>query len=288
MITAFLILAEPEKLQYPYAESLRSLARFCDKIIVNFAAGTRPGVRQLERCSLEKIYQITREFQNCEFDVVLDESWPEQHELKYEDLRQRFQRGLDKCEKGWFLRFDADNIFFHRSADAIRKKLIASSDSLHILHIPRVDVVNKGEFYVNSGSRDLYAMNVDLLKRDGLTFRISHNKNEWCRAEIVGNTRCDVVGDVNMMPINYDATFFTRERLVDFWRKTGRLYQNAGFASNGADLMSEDQVVSHYKSYILNKRRSTFKSSIHPEDVQQRVDSMSTDCWGYNNFGGLR
>jgi len=288
MITAFLILAEPETLQYPYAESLRSLARFCDKIIINFAAGKTPGVRQLEVRSLEKIIQITRQFPSCNFDIVLDQSWPEQQNLQYEDLRQRFQSGLDKCESGWFLRFDGDNIFSYSSADAIRKKMQESSDTRHILHIPRVDVVNKRTCYINRNSRDLYALNVSLLKRDGMPYKISANKRMWCKSEILGDVKHEVIKDVNMLPINYDATFFTRERLIDFWRKTCRMYQNAGLSVLEVDLMSDEQIVMHYKQYIFSKRASTVKMDRHPEDVQNRVDNMTSDFWGYDNFKCLQ
>jgi len=288
MITAFLILAEPEALQYPYAESLRSLARFCDKIIVNFAAGKTPGVRQFEVSSLEKIVQISHQFPSCKFDIVLDESYPEQQSLQYEDIRQRFQQGLDRRETGWFLRFDGDNIFSHAAADAIKKKMRESSDTRHILHIPRVDVVNKRTFHVNSGSRDLYALNVSLLKRDGVSYNISTNKREWCRAQLVGHTKHEVIDDVSMMPINYDATFFTRERLIDFWRKTCVVYQNAGLSSTAGDIVSDEQILTNYKRYILNKRHSLVNADRHPEDIQQRINSMTSDCWGYDNFGGLQ
>jgi hypothetical protein len=282
-----MILAEPELLQYPYAESLRSLARFCDRIIINFAAGTRPGVRQMERASLQKISDISQKYEQCTIEVMLDESWPEQRNLTYEDLRIRFQHALDKCKSGWFLRFDGDNVFSHSAADAVKKKLTEMSERCHIAYFPRVDVINRENFYVNSGSRDLYALNVDLLNRDQLGYRISRNKRAWCRAEIDGSPVIDVISDTSMMPINYDATFFTRARIVDFWRKTCETYRNAGLESTDVDSMSDDDIIRHYKAYILHKRRRTDRTFTHPEDIRDRVSRMTPDHWGFDNFGGL-
>jgi hypothetical protein len=288
MITAFLILAEPDKLLYPYAESIRSLASVCDRIIINFAAGRTPGTRQFEQASFDKIVEITKEFPDCNFSVVLDESWPEQDVIQYEDLRVRFQSGLDMCSTGWFLRFDGDNVFFRSSAESIRSKLRACASSRHIVYFPRVDVVNRREFFVNSGSRDLYAINVDLLKRDGIDFRISLNKNEWCRVSFGDKINYEVIEDTSLMPVNYDATFFTRRRLIDFWKKTCVLYKNAGLIPSAVDSLEDDLVLDQYKHYIARKRFTTVRNRKHPEDMQERIENITPDCWGYDNFGGLR
>ena len=90
-----------------------------------------------------------------------------------------------------------------------------------------------------------------------------------------------------MMPINYDATFFTRARMVDFWRKTCETYKNAGLVREDASHMTDDEVINHYKSYILNKRRGTVKNYKHPEDIRERVNRLTSDAWGFDNFGGL-
>ena len=91
MITAFCILAEPEKLQYPYIESLRSVARFSDKILINFAANTKnKNFRQFEKSSFEKILLLKEETKNqCNIEIILDENWKNQDVLSYEELKNK-------------------------------------------------------------------------------------------------------------------------------------------------------------------------------------------------------
>jgi hypothetical protein len=286
MITGFLILAEPESLQYPYAESISSLTHLCDRIIINYAAGKTPDVRQLEEYSLQKLFKLRDESTSCKIDIVLDEMWPVQEKIQYEDLRLRFQNGLNMCDSGWFLRFDADNIFYRSSTANIKKKLESHATNAHIVYFPRIDVVNKETFHVNRGSRDLYALNVDLLNQDKISYRISENKRNWCGASFDKEVKEEIIKEDSMMPVNYDATFFTRSRLIDFWKKTFILYQNAGMTNNIVENMTEDQIIKHYKDYIFGKRRNTYKNTSHPEDVQHRVDNLTPQHWGYDNFGG--
>jgi hypothetical protein len=288
VITAFLILAEPHKLLYPYAESVRSLASFCDRIIINFAAGRSEGTRQFEVESFENLCQIAKEFPGCKFNILLDENWANQDIIQYDNIRAMFQNALDVCESGWFFRFDGDNVFFSSEAGRIREALYALRDKRHIVYFPRVDVVNKGEFFVNQRSRDLYAVNIDLLKQDGIEFRISPNKTEWCRASFSRSVEEEVISDIDLMPVNYDATFFTKRRLIDFWKKTCNLYKNAGMSDDNLDCKTDDQILAHYKSYIAKKRRATVKDRRHPEDISERIRNITPDCWGYDNFGGLR
>jgi hypothetical protein len=66
------------------------------------------------------------------------------------------------------------------------------------------------------------------------------------------------------------------------------MYQNAGLSVLEVDLMSDEQIVMHYKQYIFSKRTSTVKMDRHPEDVQNRVDNMTSDFWGYDNFKCLQ
>jgi hypothetical protein len=289
MITAFLILAEPEQLQYPYVESVVSLVGLCDRIIVNFADGTSPGFRRREETSLRLLQKIAADNSDkCKIDIVLDSAWPEQHLIQYDDLVRIFQGGLDMCSTGWFLRFDADNVFSEKSIAAVRHALMTDLSDTHVVFFPRVDVVNRHQIHVNEGSRDLYALNLDKLKSDKIEYCISPRKSEWCRTSFSSKPRDYVIRDVSLMPLNYDATFFTRQRLIDFWRKTAILYKNAGHSEDRVSEMTDDQVLSDYKDYISRKRAARRQIDHHPHVMQRRIGSMTQEMWGYDNFGGLR
>jgi hypothetical protein len=287
MITAFIILAEPETLQYPYIESIRSLARLCDRIIINFAAGKTSNVRQLESISLDKIKKIKDELIECKIDIVLDEFWPNQEKIQYNDLRNRFQNGLNMCSEGWFLRFDADNIFYATSILDIKKKLDSCKSYSHIVYFPRIDVINKDTFHVNRGSRDLYALNIDLLLKDNIDYEIA-DKSKWCGIKFDKNIIETTIEDEKMMPVNYDATFFDKNRLIDFWKKTLILYKNAEMTKESFENLTDDQVVLNYKKYIFKKRTNPYRVTKHPEDVTERVNSLTPSQWGYDNFKEIK
>jgi hypothetical protein len=287
MITAFIILAEPESLQYPYIESIRSLSRLCNRIIINFAAGKTPDVRQLEVLSLDKIKKIKDELSECKIDIILDDSWPNQEKIQYDDLRNRFQNGLDMCSKGWFLRFDADNIFYAESIEEIKKKLDTCKSYSHIVYFPRIDVINKDTFHINRGSRDLYALNIDLLLKDNIDYSIA-DKSKWCGIKFDKSITETTIENEKMMPVNYDATFFDKNRLVDFWKKTLILYKNAEMTKESFEDMTDDQIILNYKKYIFKKRTNPYKVIKHPEDITDRVNNLTPLQWGYDNFKEIK
>ena len=287
MITAFIILAEPESLQYPYIESIRSLSRLCNRIIINFAAGKTPDVRQLEVLSLDKIKKIKDELSECKIDIILDDSWPNQEKIQYDDLRNRFQNGLDMCSEGWFLRFDADNIFYAESIEEIKKKLDTCKSYSHIVYFPRIDVINKDTFHINRGSRDLYALNIDLLLKDNIDYSIA-DKSKWCGIKFDKSITETTIENEKMMPVNYDATFFDKNRLVDFWKKTLILYKNAEMTKESFEDMTDDQIILNYKKYIFKKRTNPYKVIKHPEDITDRVNNLTPLQWGYDNFKEIK
>lgn len=284
-ITAFCILAEPHKLQYPYIESLRSVSQFADKLVINFAAAETDDKihRHFEKESYEALLLLSEEAKGrCKVEIKLDKEWKLQKFQSYDEVRKIVQSALDECHNGWFLKFDADNVFRKSHSKKIRELFNEENDRLTFR---RINVITKNELGINNASEDIYAINVTNLKRKKIKFEIGDIKN-WCRVVVNGDHSSKIVSDTNLIPFNYDATFFTKERVVDFWKKTEEAYCFAEKRKNRYEGLSDDEILSLYKRYKNSKRGEKLNSSIgHPEDILEKLSSLNKDHWGYNNFG---
>lgn len=284
-ITSFLMLAEPERLQYPYAESIASLASFSDQVLINFAASNDPKYRKFEKESHDRLIELRDQFSSsCEIKILLNECWSYQHEQKYDEIRNNIQTVLNEVDDGWFLKCDGDNVF--QDPDGIRALFEDMKDDFHLVSFPRIDVINKSKFCVNPGSRDIYAFNVGRLKKDNIEFSISKDPNNWCRPTIDKNYQHFVVPDMRHMPVNYDATFFDKSRLIEFWRKTAEAYETSIGLENPIRAMSDDQVIDDYVRYRRKKVGGRGVADIkHPRFVKGKIDRLTPDIWGFDNFG---
>jgi len=284
-ITSFLMLAEPQRLQYPYAESIASLASFSDCVIVNFAASRNPRYRQFEKESYDKLLMLREKFSlTCEIKILMNETCSYQHEQTYNEIRCNIQNVLDEINDGWFLKCDSDNVF--QDAKGVRNLLENLKDEYHLVSFPRIDVINKSKFILNNASRDIYAFNTSLLRNNKKDYSVSKDPRNWCRAEISGNYCHYIVADMQYMPINYDATFFNRHRIIEFWRKTADAYEHTTGLDNTISRMTDDQVIDDYVRYRKKKAASNSASNIkHPIFILDKIEKLTPDFWGYDNFG---
>lgn len=283
MITAFCILAEPEKLLYPYIESIRSVSHFCEKIIINFAANRDDNsqYRKFETSSYDKICKLQEEVSDhCEIILKFDTTWKIQKNQTYNDWRDKFQSTLNEIESGWFLKFDADNVFRKEKSQEIRSLF---ARDLELIVFRRANVIDKARITINAQSSDIYAVNIDNLKKKRINYRIG-DINKWCQILIDGNHNRLIVDDKELIPFNYDATFFTRERVIDFWRRTEEVYSNAQKRPDRFVDKTDEYVMKDFISYKIRKLGPIILNSIHPEDIRERFENIGKEFWGYSNF----
>jgi len=280
------MLAEPEKLLYPYIESIRSVSHFSDRIVVNYASNIGdPQMRQFEESSYRHLLELKEEVQDlCEIIIIMDPEWKLQHLQKYEDWKRMFQKSLDACVNGWFMKFDADNVFYKSSASEIKSLFNDESD---YLVFRRINMVDRQTFFMNKVSKDIYAVNISNLKNKNIEFGVG-DINDWCVVNVEQNHVRRIINDPSLMSINYDATFFTKERVIDFWRKTEDAYSTAQNRTNKFLNAPDDVVLSSFISYKKNKlgalRKGNSPNFIHPDDISERISSLSEIHWGFNNF----
>jgi hypothetical protein len=284
-ITAFCVLAEPDKLMYPYIESIRSVTHFADKVIINYAAAKedKPQLRQFEKASYEKLLSLKNEVkERCDIQITLDENWKSQKDQTYEEIRGIFQRALDSCKSGWFLKFDADNVFRKNKTKDIKSLFDKETDKLIFRRLNFGSINYVG---TNNSSEDIYAINVSNLTSKNVEYKIGDVKN-WCRACVLGDHKTRIISDKELIPVNYDATFFTKERTVDFWKKTEEAYSFVEKRPNKMSHLTDEQIIHHYKSYkkVKNGNLQFQPNFEHPEDMQEKMSQLNKDHWGFKNF----
>lgn len=284
-ITAFCVLAEPDKLQYPYIESIRSVSHFANKIIINFAAAgeENPHLRQFEKESHDNLLKLKEEVSdNCKIIIKYDQNWKLQKDQSYEEVRSIIQSALEDCSDGWFLKFDADNIFRKNCKEKIKDLF---TEDVDYLIFRRINVTRRDLVGINYSSEDIYAINISNFKKKNLPIEIDGIHN-WCRPKI-DKTRAvsKIISDVDLIPWNYDATFFTRERVVDFWKKTEEAYSKAENRENRYKNLSDIEVIENYKKYRNLKAGFIITNKFsHPEDILEKINAINSSHWGYNNF----
>ena len=285
MITSFCILAEPEKLMYPYIESIRSVARFSDRIIVLYAAADedQKQYRPFEKESHDKLHLLKEEIkERCCLNIIPNKTWKLQRNQSYEEIQKIVQDGLDQTTDGWFLKFDADNVFRKNFSSQIRQLFNDETDKIIFR---RVNVTNKELVGINTQSEDIYAINIDSLKRKNITYRIG-DISDWCKVVTTGSCITKIIEDINLIPVNYDATFFTRERVVGFWRTTEEAYCAANKnRTNKLVHLTDEEVLENYKSYRRLKLGKLISNNfVHPDDIKDKIENLEKNQWGYNNF----
>lgn len=282
-ITAFCILAEPDKLMYPYIESLRSVSHFADEIVINYAAAEESDFshRNFEKVSYEKILKLSEEIgRYCKINLILDKNWKHQKDQTYEEVRSIVQNALMSCEEGWFFKFDADCVFKKKSAEKIR---LLFDDVTDRINFRRINVINKDRITINNSCEDIYAVNITSLKNKKIFFEIGDIKN-WCRLVVHGKHSLKNIEDIDSIPYNYDATFFTKDRIVEFWRRTEAAYSFAEKRIDRYINLSDDEVLRHFINYKKSKAFSCITKFEHPEDIIEKISQINESHWGFNNF----
>lgn len=286
MITSFCMLAEPEKLMYPYIESIRSVSHFSDRIVINYAANIGdPNMRQFEEASYKRLLDLKEEVKDhCEIIIKMDNGWKLQILQKYEDWKRMFQKSVDECTEGWFMKFDADNVFYKNSSSKIKSLF---NDDTDYLVFRRINMIDRKTFIINNDCKDIYAVNISSLKKKSIAFEVG-DISDWCVVNVKKEHSRRIINDPELVCVNYDATFFTRDRIVDFWRKTEDAYSTAQNRSNRFLNASDDTVLESFITYKKNKLGSLRKGNrpdfVHPDDILEKISSLNETHWGFNNF----
>jgi len=251
--SCFYIMTAPEKMGFPYIQSLISSLNIFDEVVVVIGRDEAESDRKIE--NLQKFLENDRrDFIDStlpgdtrrELKIVRTHAWPEAA-WHYNTMRDHLQIGLDACTGDYCVKIDADHIFRDQYTDEIR-------DTIHTFIQNRYYVpINLIHFYKHHVmsfraimERDMsncYVVNKKRLKQHGASCRIINesgsNKPVFFdkHGHELGVIPKELIGDLNtrhvdissfllflkkVCPINYSYTFCNKRQISINWSRCSR------------------------------------------------------------------
>jgi len=279
-ISAHVNITNPEKMGYPYLESIKSFANFCDEVIV-VDGGSTDG-------SLEKIKEIPK------VKIIEGKKWG--YDFEWKTMPKNLQIGLEACQGKWVIKFDIDYIFHEKDVKQFKEELakchlVAAelekfnsvlvnkffSKNFYPFILNRKDFKNAGYGFGRAvggayGASFLFPIVINNRMKDGL------NSGEFIR---MGNMR---IHRLKIPMYCYDFTFMTKEQVIDQRYR----FENSLARHLGRKEMSKEYVFKKFKKmmkarYKLCKKE--MKLEDHPVVIQEKVKNITPDMFGYNGWG---
>jgi len=270
-ISAFFIVTEPEKMGFPYLESIEAASKFSDEIVVVCGRNEEASKRKI----LEKIPDAK---------IVETNAWPE--DWHYDDMRDHLNIGLENCTGDICLKCDADNVFRTSRSSEIRDVLLSGASNSHRITFGRINFFHSDLFLVNR-NRVIYAINKKLCKDDGIEVEICH-ESESNQPKFSKQIKEMYVEENILWPINYDNTFMNASQISDKWIRWSRAFSRFRNEKIKFELSDFDAGLKDYVNYQRGKIRGVQKiENFHPRIVRERIANLTPDLWGYNNFANL-
>lgn len=267
-ISAFTVITEPEKMGYPYLESIKSFSEFCDEVII--VAGRKE----------QKSEELIRRVNNVRF--INTNSWPV--DWHYDHMRDHFNIGLLNSKGDFSFKFDVDHIFDKRCIENLRSILDTCYENTHIIRLRSYNIMQKDRGYIKNYT-GTFIVNRFLLNRNGIDYGFS---NESGSNQVVAKKAELLEKRVSLYIFNYSDFFMTKQQIIEktkrwhkaFFRKTGR--ENVNYAN-----LDDESIFKRYSDYFAARlaQARTIDINIHPEIIRERVMNVENDKWGYSNFG---
>ena len=211
--------------------------------------------------------------------ITTGSDWPK--EFKWSDIGKYFQEGLEKSNGDWNIRMDIDYFFHEKDRQKLLKYLNVYSN-FPLVSFPQYQFYTTDRFHVKTrlciGVNKKFKNNIKL-----------NGGGDLCLATFNGE-----LVDPNMVPnipvpiYQYDSIFRTkniiksdRARFARAWRR-----EFGNFGSRG-----EGDEESSYKAWF-NDVKSKYPKHIHkikfenhPEFIQNSIEKLNKNQFGYSAFG---
>tara|TARA_B100001123_G_scaffold448818_1_gene611512 strand:- start:2623 stop:3780 length:1158 start_codon:yes stop_codon:yes gene_type:complete len=238
-ISAFYIMTEPEKMGYPYIESITSVLSFADEVVLVMGRD--------EPASEKKIDQLARSIpRQKSVKIVKTHAWPE-FGWNYNIMRDHIQRGLDECTHDLCLKVDCDYVFRDQHCDEIRSAIQIHAQDNHLVTFGRVNFscLGKADYQPAIDHTPCYVINKRALRDDGIECAISNESGSNQPIFMKDERVLDVSSgkDLKVLPlspmlpdsleswvyhylvicpVNYSYTFMTASRIAKTWSEWHR------------------------------------------------------------------
>ena len=271
-ISTFFIVTEPEKMGFPYLESIEAASKFSDEIVVVCGRSEDTSKKRiLDRIPDAKIIETS--------------AWPE--DWHYDNMQDHLALGLESCTGDICLKCDADNIFRTSMSSEIKSALISAGENSHRVTFGRINFFHSDLFKYNR-NRVIYAVNKKLCRKEGISVEIS-NESGSNQPRFSSEIRENYIEDTLLWPVNYDNTFMNPNQIVDKWIRWSRAFSRFKNEEMKFSLTDVDSALVDYILYQRVKIHGAEKiENFHPRIARERIANLTPDLWGYNNFAWLK
>ena len=286
-ISAHCNITNPERWGYPYLESIKSFANFCDEVIV-VDGGSTDG-------SLDKLKLIPK------VKIIQGEEW--KYNFDWLTMGRNLQRGLEECKNDWCFKFDIDYIFHEQYINKLksvfkdsgvfksRDYLAIAFTKINFVTVNRGFVKKPYPLLINKLNKQNKILKYEIgffgdePERKGATFLYPIIKqNEVLLGEylITGN---EEVYNAPIEIYSYDHTFMTKEQVgknrcrfekaLAYYRKIDKLYTEER-SLLGTEVLMQNR---------YNKCKRAYKLNDHSEFIREKVKNIKSEQLGYNVWG---
>lgn len=287
-ISGHTLITNPETLGYPYLESIKSFANFCDEVIV-VDGGTTDN-------SLKKLRKIPK------VRIVKGDVWEE--DFWWGSLGKNINLGYLECKGDWAFHFDTDYIFHEDNVRDLKRKL--EDSHLPAAEITKMNFVLSNECY----AKDNYALLVNKKDFPAIRYGIGlHERGPEClsflRPIARKYTRKDGLetGEPIKMSVirverldvpiyTYDFTFMTKKQVIYLRKRFDRALHS--FKGNPLRI-SDKKTLDNFIAMMNTRHQECIKEgtvnipiSKHSGFVRKRVSQLKPSQFGYNGWGLLK
>ena len=269
-ISAFTVITEPEKMGYPYLESIMSFSEFCDEVVV--VAGRKE----------QKSEELIQRIDNVKF--INTNSWPV--DWHYDCMRDHFNIGLLNSKGDFSFKFDVDHIFDRRYIEKLKSILDTCYENTHIIRLFSYNILRKDKVYIKHKYLGTFIVNRSLLNANGIDYGFS---NERGSNQVAAKNVKLIEKRVDLPIFNYCNFFMTKQQIIEKSRRWhSAFFRKFGDENSNLINVDDNSVFKRYCDYVITVELSRAKAidiNMHPEIIRERVMNVGDDKWGYSNFG---
>lgn len=214
--------------------------------------------------------------------VVIDgeATWPK--EFEWQTIGEHFQKGYEQCTGDWVIHADLDFIFHERDFEAIRQAM-EDNPNAPALSFWKYQFILPDRY--NLKSRLVIAVNKG---KYGNRIRFDSG-GDLCQPSLDGQQiMIQNVPEARVPFYNYEKILKSKYQIMDDVGRMERAYvRHFGKTQYGSDLTNEDGYRKWYQVQQgkLAKPHKLIPLSSHPKYMQETIQNLTPEQFGYNGFG---
>lgn len=267
-LSIFVCIVNPEYWCFPYLEAIQSYCDFADEVIVIDSHSTDG--------SLEKVQTISPKIK------IIQSDWP--WDFTQKEYPIHYNLGFESCTGDWVMKMDIDHLLDSKYLQEFKERL-AHAGSVKMATFQRWNFLNRYQFY------DKGKMPTAINKKFDVKVGIPRGESntDWTipveNYELVdGVPLGDRINPSHILntgiPIfNYDCFFRDKEKCKVWYQRIANANPQLYGASNAWERWKEIRLKQKTEPGL-----KTITLNDHPMRIRERVNNMTPEMWGFNNW----